>query len=202
LPGFLVGSTAAVRRFSTSSPSVLHLFVPWLFQKLNRRCRRAASVRFLAIVYRHRKGALTEQRLNRAWIRAHRRRKRLASLGEHLRPRYERFVGRSKRDHAPDRWRAQCRARRRRSEKCDGATRCSGLDGAGRGKYSIAAELTEARAITRDDRYASMVQLLATEHFGVPAVRALFEQTYLAGLRKAGMPEATREPSELGWSVR
>jgi hypothetical protein len=31
--------------------------------------------------------------------------------------------------------------------------------------------------------------LKAAQYFGVPAVRALFEATYLVGLRKAGMPE-------------
>jgi hypothetical protein len=31
--------------------------------------------------------------------------------------------------------------------------------------------------------------LKAAEYFGVPKIRALFETTYLAGLRKAGMPE-------------
>jgi hypothetical protein len=29
----------------------------------------------------------------------------------------------------------------------------------------------------------------ATGYFGVPTVRALFEATYFAGLRKAGVPE-------------
>jgi len=31
--------------------------------------------------------------------------------------------------------------------------------------------------------------LKAAQYFGVPAVRALYEATYLVGLRKAGMPE-------------
>ena len=29
----------------------------------------------------------------------------------------------------------------------------------------------------------------ATGYYGVPKIRALFEATYFAGLRKAGMPE-------------
>ena len=31
--------------------------------------------------------------------------------------------------------------------------------------------------------------LKATDMWGVPKIRALFEATYFAGLRKAGMPE-------------
>jgi adenylate cyclase len=49
-----------------------------------------------------------------------------------------------------------------------------------------AAELEEAR---REGSYPSIARLKAVEDFGVPKVRALFETTYLAGLRKAGMPE-------------
>jgi TolB-like protein/Tfp pilus assembly protein PilF len=57
-----------------------------------------------------------------------------------------------------------------------------------------AAELAEARRLSGDDRYASMARLIATGftgagYWGVPKVRALFEATYFAGLRKAGMPE-------------
>jgi TolB-like protein/DNA-binding winged helix-turn-helix (wHTH) protein len=52
-----------------------------------------------------------------------------------------------------------------------------------------AAELAEARALNRDGRYSSIAQLAATEKFGVPKLRALFEETYLAGLHKAGMSE-------------
>ena len=32
-------------------------------------------------------------------------------------------------------------------------------------------------------------RLQAAEHHGVPKIRALYEATYLAGLRQAGMPE-------------
>ena len=51
-----------------------------------------------------------------------------------------------------------------------------------------AAELAEARRLSGDNRYSSLARLMA-QYFGVPKVRALFETTYLAGLRKAGMPE-------------
>jgi predicted Zn-dependent protease len=52
-----------------------------------------------------------------------------------------------------------------------------------------AAELAEARRLISDDRYSSIARLKAVADFGVPTVRALFEATYFAGLRKAGMPE-------------
>ena len=52
-----------------------------------------------------------------------------------------------------------------------------------------AAEFAEARHLARDSRYSSIVCLRAAESWGVPKIRALFEATYLAGLRKAGMPE-------------
>jgi tetratricopeptide (TPR) repeat protein len=52
-----------------------------------------------------------------------------------------------------------------------------------------AAELAEARRLSADGRYSSITRLEATQYFGVPKVRDLFEATYFAGLRKAGMPE-------------
>jgi TolB-like protein/class 3 adenylate cyclase/tetratricopeptide (TPR) repeat protein len=58
-----------------------------------------------------------------------------------------------------------------------------------------AAELAEARRLSGDNRYSSMARLLAAGYsgsrgyWGVPKIRALFEATYFAGLRKAGMPE-------------
>jgi TolB-like protein len=52
-----------------------------------------------------------------------------------------------------------------------------------------AAELTEARKLSRDDRYSSIARLNASQYFGVPKIRALFEATYFTGLRLAGMPE-------------
>ena len=50
-------------------------------------------------------------------------------------------------------------------------------------------ELAEARRLSGDDRYSSIVRLRTARYWGVPAVRTLFEATYFAGLRKAGMPE-------------
>jgi tetratricopeptide (TPR) repeat protein len=58
-----------------------------------------------------------------------------------------------------------------------------------------AAELAEARRLSRDGRYSSIARLRGVGissggYWGVPKIRALFEATYFAGLRKAGMPEA------------
>jgi hypothetical protein len=52
-----------------------------------------------------------------------------------------------------------------------------------------ASELAEARRLVRGNLYSSITSLKATIPFGVPKIRALFEATYLAGLRKAGVPE-------------
>jgi predicted Zn-dependent protease len=52
-----------------------------------------------------------------------------------------------------------------------------------------ATELAEARRLSLDGRYASIARLQATQYYGVPKMRALYEATYFAGLRKAGMPE-------------
>jgi len=52
-----------------------------------------------------------------------------------------------------------------------------------------ATELSEARGLSADDRYTSIARLRALGHGGLPKVRTLFEATYFAGLRKAGMPE-------------
>jgi hypothetical protein len=53
-----------------------------------------------------------------------------------------------------------------------------------------AAELNEARRLAADDRYSSTAaHRRAATYFGVAKVRALFEATFFAGLRKAGMPE-------------
>jgi tetratricopeptide (TPR) repeat protein len=52
-----------------------------------------------------------------------------------------------------------------------------------------AAELAEARKLSRDGRYSSISRLKASQYFGVPKIRALFEATYFSGLRLAGMPE-------------
>ena len=52
-----------------------------------------------------------------------------------------------------------------------------------------ATELAEARRLGVDDRFSSLARLKAVGYFGVPKVCALFEATYFAGLRLAGMPE-------------
>jgi TolB-like protein len=52
-----------------------------------------------------------------------------------------------------------------------------------------AAELAEARRLSADGQYSSIARVKAAGYFGVPKVRALFEATYFAGLRKAGVPE-------------
>jgi TolB-like protein/class 3 adenylate cyclase len=50
-------------------------------------------------------------------------------------------------------------------------------------------ELAQARSLSSDDRYSSIARLQASGYFAAPTVRALFETTFFAGLRKAGMPE-------------
>jgi adenylate cyclase len=53
-----------------------------------------------------------------------------------------------------------------------------------------AAELAEARRLDAyDGRYSSIARLHAVGDWGVPKIRALYEATFLPGLRKAGMPE-------------
>jgi TolB-like protein len=52
-----------------------------------------------------------------------------------------------------------------------------------------AAELDLARKLCSDDRYSSVGRLKAVGPFGAPKISALFEATYLIGLRKAGMPD-------------
>jgi tetratricopeptide (TPR) repeat protein len=54
---------------------------------------------------------------------------------------------------------------------------------------AAAAELAEARTLSGDDRYSSVARVRALGYWGVPKVAALFEATYFAGLRKAGMAE-------------
>jgi tetratricopeptide (TPR) repeat protein len=51
------------------------------------------------------------------------------------------------------------------------------------------AQLAQTRKLSGDDRYESLARLTAAGYWEVPAVRDLFEATYFAGLRKAGMPE-------------
>ena len=54
-----------------------------------------------------------------------------------------------------------------------------------------AAELAEARGLSGGDLFSSIAHLKAHPGawLGVPKTRALYEATYFAGLRKAGMPE-------------
>jgi adenylate cyclase len=56
-----------------------------------------------------------------------------------------------------------------------------------------AAELAEARKLTSDDRWSSIARLKAYRNFAgmvhAAPIRALYEATVLAGLRKAGVPE-------------
>jgi adenylate cyclase len=58
-----------------------------------------------------------------------------------------------------------------------------------------AVELAKAKSLVGDDRFSSIPRLKAigffgmAENFGDPKIGALFETTYFAGLRKAGMPE-------------
>ena len=51
------------------------------------------------------------------------------------------------------------------------------------------AELAETRGLNRDGRYSSLSRLRMIGDFGVSEIRALFETTYFAGLRRAGMSE-------------
>ena len=50
-------------------------------------------------------------------------------------------------------------------------------------------ELTEARRLGGDDLYSSIARLQASGYFAVATIRTLFETTFFASLRKAGMPE-------------
>ena len=52
-----------------------------------------------------------------------------------------------------------------------------------------AAELELARKLCADDRYSSIARLKTIGPFGAPKISALFEATYLIGLRKAGLPD-------------
>jgi tetratricopeptide (TPR) repeat protein len=52
-----------------------------------------------------------------------------------------------------------------------------------------AVELAEARRLNGGDLFSSIDHVKADGYWGVPKVRALYEATFFAGLRKAGMPE-------------
>jgi len=58
------------------------------------------------------------------------------------------------------------------------------------------AELAEAQRLNAGDLFSSIARLKAHPGawWGAPRTRALFEATYFAGLRKAGMPEVTVPP--------
>jgi tetratricopeptide (TPR) repeat protein len=51
------------------------------------------------------------------------------------------------------------------------------------------AELAEARRLSVDGRYSSIAQVKTGGWWGVPKISTLFETTYFAGLRKAGVAE-------------
>jgi adenylate cyclase len=52
-----------------------------------------------------------------------------------------------------------------------------------------AVELAAARTLSPDDRFSTLARVRASRYWGVPSIRALFETTYLRGLRLAGTPE-------------
>jgi TolB-like protein/Flp pilus assembly protein TadD len=52
-----------------------------------------------------------------------------------------------------------------------------------------AAELAEARRLVGNPRFSSIARMRAGRNYMAPNVRALFEATYDAGMRKAGVPE-------------
>jgi hypothetical protein len=49
--------------------------------------------------------------------------------------------------------------------------------------------LGEARKLLGEGSFPSIAQMKAHGYWGVPKIDALFEATYFAGLRKAGVPE-------------
>ena len=52
-----------------------------------------------------------------------------------------------------------------------------------------AAELAEAQQLTADNGYSSIARLMASQYISVPKIRDLFENTFLLGLRRVGLPE-------------
>jgi tetratricopeptide (TPR) repeat protein len=52
-----------------------------------------------------------------------------------------------------------------------------------------AGELAEARRLSRDNRFASIARFKSIQSYGSPRTQALAEETFFAGLRKAGVPE-------------
>ena len=59
-----------------------------------------------------------------------------------------------------------------------------------------ASALAEARRLSGDGTYSNIARLNAVRYFGVPKVHVLYEATYFAGLRKAGMPARHRRADE------
>ena len=53
-----------------------------------------------------------------------------------------------------------------------------------------ATELAEARRLSSDNRFASIARFKSIQSYGSPRTQALAEDTFFAGLRKAGVPEA------------
>jgi len=56
-------------------------------------------------------------------------------------------------------------------------------------------ELAKARRLSADNRWSSIAHWKAVAYFGVPKVRTLMEATFIAGMRKAGMPEECTPPA-------
>ena len=56
-------------------------------------------------------------------------------------------------------------------------------------RAQAAGELSEARRLAGDDRYASIAGFRSISCWGVPEIAALAEATYFAGLRQAGVSE-------------
>jgi hypothetical protein len=51
------------------------------------------------------------------------------------------------------------------------------------------AELVEARRLSSDGRYSSIARFKSLQPYGSAKTQALAEETFFAGLRKAGVPE-------------
>jgi len=63
------------------------------------------------------------------------------------------------------------------------------------------AELAQARRLVNDERYASLAGVRAITCWGDPKICAMAEQTYFAGLSKAGLPgEDTNGTARHSWS--
>ena len=55
--------------------------------------------------------------------------------------------------------------------------------------HAVRRPIAEARRLSHDAHFSTIACLRATQHVGSAKVRAMFKQTYFAGLRKAGMAE-------------